>query len=125
MTATLACVGSRPVANAFGALSLMMYTLGIGTPAASDSSWTTLMSCGASPGPTCRAWEAARTSPSPPNHAPALRRTDRIRAPTTAPAAPVLVPVMAYPITAPSSTRIPDSAIMSSHERRLFCAICW
>ena len=32
VAATDACCGSRPVANAFGAGSLMMYTFGIGMP---------------------------------------------------------------------------------------------
>ena len=40
--ATDACPGSRPVANALGAVSSMRYTRGIGRPAATVSSPTTL-----------------------------------------------------------------------------------
>ncbi len=36
VAATDACFGSRPVENAFGAGSLMMYTFGIGSPVVID-----------------------------------------------------------------------------------------
>ena len=48
--ATEACFGSRPVAKALGAVSLMTWTRGIGMLAAIAISWTTLNSCGASSG---------------------------------------------------------------------------
>ena len=45
--ATLACFGSRPVAKAFGAVSSIRWTRGIGMLAAIASSRTTFISCGA------------------------------------------------------------------------------
>ena len=66
MIASEACFGSRPVAKAFGAVSSMMYTLGIGTLAAIASSCTTFISCGATVWSISRAPLAARTSLSPP-----------------------------------------------------------
>ncbi|CAB5068199.1 unannotated protein [freshwater metagenome] len=45
VTVTDAFDGLRPVANAFGAGSLMTYTAGIGTPAAIDTPSTRLRSC--------------------------------------------------------------------------------
>ena len=45
VTATLACFGSRPVANAFGAESSMTHSRGGGRPPARRISSTTLTSC--------------------------------------------------------------------------------
>ena len=45
VTANDACLGSRPVANAFGAVSSIRYTRGRGRPLASRISSTTFMSC--------------------------------------------------------------------------------
>ncbi len=65
MIATEACCGSRPVANALGAVSSIRYTRGIGTFAAIASSWTTLITCGADWASTSLAPETVSTSASP------------------------------------------------------------
>ena len=66
MTATEACWGSRPVAKALGAASLMTYTAGMGMPAAIDISSTTSQRTGAWSCVTRCARLAARTMPAPP-----------------------------------------------------------
>ena len=63
--ATDACAGSRPVANALGAVSSMRYTRGIGRLDATASSWTTFHSCGISAAVTSRAPDDASTRESP------------------------------------------------------------
>ena len=57
--------GSRPVANAFGAISGTTYTSGLGTPAAIAMPSTTLCSRGSCSGVTCFAPVDLRTTLSP------------------------------------------------------------
>jgi hypothetical protein len=57
-----ACSGSRPVANAFGAVSFTIITRGIGRPDATAISSTTFTSCGASARVTSRAPAMASAS---------------------------------------------------------------
>ena len=77
VTATLACSGSRPVANAFGAVSSMTQTRGLGSPPASRISSTTLTYCwnrsgGAAARSISRAPLVAMTSASPAKNEPML-----------------------------------------------------
>ncbi len=58
---TAACAGFRPVAKALGEGSSLMYTRGLGMPAAAASSATIWCSSGACSGETSTPW-AARTA---------------------------------------------------------------
>ena len=92
--ATEAWSGSRPVAKAFGAVSSMMYTLGIGTPAESAISWTTFMSWGADCWLTSRAPDVASTSLSPAKYEPTESSIASTIAPVVTPKAPATAPVV-------------------------------
>ena len=89
VTASDACLGSRPVANAFGAVSSIRYTRGWGRPLARRISSTTFMSCWYASGGLARSISlaalAARTRRSPPKYELAPRMAARMNANTMPP----------------------------------------
>ena len=120
MTTTDACLGSRPVANAFGAESSITKSVGGWMPRPIARVSTMLRSCGSSPCFSSRAWLCASTILSPAKHEVAAEAPEKANAMGSAAIPP---PGAKYsPTKYASSETIAVKTTMSASVRQRFAA---
>ena len=97
----------------------------MGMLAATESSRTTLSSCGWSVSLTSRACDAASTSPSPPNQAPALSSSARPMASGRANAMADTLPLTATLTSEANRPRMTHRITTRAMDWRRLWACCW